>query len=410
MGGRKRTRTADHDPEEQEPSPRRAKLSGVRTSTRLAMTSSIRGKSSIIPTLAGTPSITESKNHRGDCSEHGSDIHSSHSGNNILKGRGLVEAALEIVNNADTAELMILELMDKYSFSFARLKELLRENNLHVSFSNVKYVDIAPKVGLDPGTNGTDIPPFEMFRARLPSSVFSQTIADLEVFSCYFNRIVALFSGLLFNTPEAILEGKITTKGRIEYQFKTFGGIAVVFIEVKLDIGSSTERLDCFAQVIAECDACAWANLRNGFNVPILAILCDGEFFYFFKFLDRRQAGGGPQVYLGNFPDGRWRQPIAEMDSADDPTTFLLQTRLLCESLYYVFLRGYQSGLQAYWNRSVERSKSPSRDSTPKWYKATISARQALDEAWSAWELRQEGKVEESNSSAERAHQCLAER
>ena len=30
------------------------------------------------------------------------------------------------MNNADSAELMILELMHKYSFSFPRLKELLR--------------------------------------------------------------------------------------------------------------------------------------------------------------------------------------------------------------------------------------------------------------------------------------------
>lgn len=65
---------------------------------------------------------------------------------------------------------------------------------------------------------------------------------------------MALFSGLLFNTPETLLEGRITTNGRIEYQFKTYGGITVVFIEVKLDIGSKTERLNCFAQVIAECD------------------------------------------------------------------------------------------------------------------------------------------------------------
>jgi hypothetical protein len=63
----------------------------------------------------------------------------------------------------------------------------------------------------------------------------------------YFNRIVRLFSSLLFNTPEAILEGRLTTKGRIEYQFKTYGGITVVFIEVKLEIGNSTERLNCVA-------------------------------------------------------------------------------------------------------------------------------------------------------------------
>jgi hypothetical protein len=121
---------------------------------------------------------------------------------------------------------------------------------------------------------GDDIPEFEMFCARLPDSVFSQILVDLQVLSWqygplnkhinekararflsgYFNKIVALFSGLLFNKPEEILEGKIATKDRIEYLFKTYGGITVIFIEVKLDIGNLAERLNCLAQVIAECD------------------------------------------------------------------------------------------------------------------------------------------------------------
>ena len=131
--------------------------------------------------------------------------------------------------------------------------------------SKVKYDDIAPKIGLDPGVKGDDIPEFEMFCARLPDSIFSQILVDLQAFSWqygslskhdneeararflsgYFNKIVALFSGLMFNTPE---------EGRIEYQFKTYGGVTVVFIEVKMEVGGQTERLNCYAQVIAECD------------------------------------------------------------------------------------------------------------------------------------------------------------
>jgi hypothetical protein len=67
-------------------------------------------------TPSETPSIAMSE-HQGD---------GSHGGSNTLKGRELAQEALKIVNNADTAELMVLELMDKYSFSFPRLKELLR--------------------------------------------------------------------------------------------------------------------------------------------------------------------------------------------------------------------------------------------------------------------------------------------
>jgi hypothetical protein len=51
-----------------------------------------------------------------------------------------------------------------------------------------------------------------------------------------------------------MLEGKMSTKGRFEYQFKIYGGITTVFIEVKLNVGGLAERLNCYAQVIAECD------------------------------------------------------------------------------------------------------------------------------------------------------------
>ena len=89
---------------------------------------------------------------------------------------------------------------------------------------------------------------------------------------------------------------------------------------------------------------------------------------------------------------------------------FLRHTRLLCDSLYYVFLSGYRTGLEAYWNRSVEKSKDALRESTPRWHNATVSARKALEEAKSTWNLRQENKLEESKTSAERALQFLVAR
>jgi len=234
-----------------------------------------------------------------------------------LSSAALSQEVSKIVkNNKGKAELMILELMRKFSFDLSDLRKLLRreanksqvtrliyiqlivatENDLNVSFSKVQYVDIAPRVGLDPRKRGEDIPTFEMFHARLPKASFPIIIGDLrrlekqygsmakheneEARSRYlsgvgnpsnfrnptvigkslltsrqfFNEIVALFSGLLFNTPETILEGRLATKGRIEYQFKTYGGITVVFIEVKLELGGLTERLNCLAQVIVECD------------------------------------------------------------------------------------------------------------------------------------------------------------
>jgi hypothetical protein len=152
-------------------------------------------------------------------------------------------------------------------------------------------------------------------------------------------------------------------------------------------------------------------NFQNGYNVPIMAVLCDGSYFYFFKFENRQQEDKELPFSLGTFPDGNWRLSIAETDS-DDPVYFVRRTRLLCESLYYTFLSGYRSGLEAYWNRSMERSKSKGtlRESTPKWQNAKLLAGQALEEAKSAWNLRQDNQLEESKASAESALRYLKKR
>jgi hypothetical protein len=65
---------------------------------------------------------------------------------------------------------------------------------------------------------------------------------------------VGLFSSLIYNTPESMLESKIVSKGHIEYQFKTFGEVTVLFIKVKLFISSLCKHLNCIVQVVAEAD------------------------------------------------------------------------------------------------------------------------------------------------------------
>lgn len=58
------------------------------------------------------------------------------------------------------------------------------------------------------------------------------------------------FSGAIQNTPESLMSGRIT-KDRIDYHFKTFGLITVVFVEMEPEPGN---RLDVIAQVIKECE------------------------------------------------------------------------------------------------------------------------------------------------------------
>ncbi|KAH0565329.1 hypothetical protein GP486_001273 [Trichoglossum hirsutum] len=307
------------------------------------------------------------------------------------------------------------------------------QTGIRASFSKVKYKDIAPKVGLLPTAQGADIPVFPMFRARLTSEVFRKIIEDIDCLTAqygtlrnhrneearsrfltaYFNRIVELFSGLILNVPETLLEGRFATQGRIEYQYTLYGGVTVIFIEVKLDLGGPTERLNTYAQVIAECDACALANEQNGFDIPIIAVLCDGKSFSFFKYERPSPKGGAkPRFSMGKFPDGYEEEPIFEMSPGTAPRVFIQKTRRLCESLFYVFLSGYHTGLEGYCNLSMEESKEESksaskRDSTSGWHNAKNLAKAALDKAKEAWDLRKENDQVRSKRSAEEALQIL---
>jgi len=143
------------------------------------------------------------------------------------------------------------------------------EDRIHVNFYNVEYEDIALFVGLQPDLNMNDIKMFGLHRSRIPTGLFKSIVQDIDVMmaqygppienhteearfrflSPIFNRLIAVFGFAFRNVPESTIKS-ITTKGRVEYYFRTIGSIAVLFIEI--EIGSVKRRLDAFAQVIAE--------------------------------------------------------------------------------------------------------------------------------------------------------------
>jgi len=87
------------------------------------------------------------------------------------------------------------------------------------------------------------------------------------------------------------------------------------------------------------------------------------------------------------------------------------QTRALCESIYYVLLLGYQTGLEAFYNRSIERSKAnkgQGRMSTPKWHNALSLSKEATRMALLAHTQWEDKKIELSISSAEKAVELIA--
>ena len=78
-------------------------------------------------------------------------------------------------------------------------------------------------------------------------------MTSLDCFPQIFNHLVAEFGFAFRNLPESLINGRISTKGRIEHHFRAFGSITILVIEVKYKVGNATERLDGIAQVIAEC-------------------------------------------------------------------------------------------------------------------------------------------------------------
>lgn len=149
----------------------------------------------------------------------------------------------------------------------------------------------------------------------------------------------------------------------------------------------------------------------------MLGILCNGFEFQFFKLEGQRGKERTPRFSLGEFDDGNRRIVVSSpstWDASFDTKNAVLQTRSACEALFYMFLQAYNCGLEADWNRSVERSKAEEgkeRDgSTPRWRNSIIMASKAMEEAKSVWIQHREGKVDESQSMAKKALKLLAER
>jgi len=106
----KRKRNTNDDPDDERSVPRK--------STRLAL---------LAANTVSAESSSKTMPRFDDDDSHGRlDPGSRSSGEKSLSSAALVKKVSKMAENENQAELMILELMREYSFSFPRLKELLR--------------------------------------------------------------------------------------------------------------------------------------------------------------------------------------------------------------------------------------------------------------------------------------------
>ncbi|KAF8808065.1 hypothetical protein BYT27DRAFT_7097515 [Phlegmacium glaucopus] len=313
------------------------------------------------------------------------------------------------IKRYDSAEVGLLHIMQGHDFRPSLLCQILSEDHIDVSFSNVTYTDMAPFVGLDPDRNMYDIPTVDLYRSRIPTSLFESIVDDMDILllqygppidheteeatsrflAPIFNHLVTTFGFAFRNLPESSLHGRITNRGRIEYYFKSFGAIVFLVIEIKLKIGSGQERLDAVAQVIAECNACHWNNVHRGLHIPVYGILCDGSHFQFFLFDGNNKPYSFSRGILHTDPPAVRRG--FQLNDPENPKSFICALRPICEVIFDVMLTSYISSLNAYHNHSISMAKKE--EKPPKsmggWEKPLTLAGDALEIFRTAETMRQ---------------------
>ncbi|KAF8444432.1 hypothetical protein BDZ91DRAFT_754132 [Kalaharituber pfeilii] len=146
----------------------------------------------------------------------------------------------------------------------------------------------------------------------------------------------------------------------------------------------STEyRKNAIAQVIAEADACSLSNERNNLDNPIYAILSHGIDFHFFRFTPRSaktSSAKQPLLTIARGYNMSLPQTTAVHATQPPARTYFhlpnipLTVRLLCETIFWVFLAGYTASLEAYLTRSRIKEK----DNLERWATALDKAKNAI--------------------------------
>jgi hypothetical protein len=217
----------------------------------------------------------------------------------------------------------------------------------------------------------------------------------------------------------------------MDYHFKAFGTRAVMFVEVKQDIGPLSERVNAIAQVIAECygqsvippqkcvklifaTACDFNNRQHDTSIPIYGILCDGSTFQFFSF----DGNTKPYKFSIGLDPGTQFQVIPLTDFSFQPTahSFIHSLRPICEIVFNLLLLTYIASLKI-WVPSMpcEGTESqPGQERIGDCDKALRSslrfAEEALEKSQNAEVLRQDGLIAMADVITEAAFQDLRHR
>lgn len=138
-----------------------------------------------------------------------------------------------------------------------------------------------------------------------------------------------------------------------------------------------------------------------------MAVLSDETCFYFFE-LSRaptpNQPRAPPTFRRGRFADGRSQLDL-NVTAPDDIGAVIEKTRLICDVLYWIFLRQFDHCVSTYIDRKIEKARQGTAEqwtSTPvfEWLDAKARVSGALESALVAMGAHRLGNIEHAGRLA----------
>ncbi|KAK6354288.1 hypothetical protein TWF730_008700 [Orbilia blumenaviensis] len=338
------------------------------------------------------------------------------------------------IHNRKGAESAIIHLTKKHGLDLDGVRAKALEKDLEHIATSLSYSMMAERVHLDPHAMVGDAPTFQVHRARIRSLDFRQIIQDFEILgnqygppadhlteagrsryiSAAFNHIVSWFRLMIYNRPENFIASDSPKKNGLRNYFKCFGGCTILVLDIRLNLGIGKDRLNYIAQLIAELESCNLGNEKQGFSVPIVGILCDGSSFEYFSYdgysksfsrglLVAKSTPGSTAIARVTLP------PITQATGVE----YIRALRPLCESFYFLLLKGFLAGLEAYIRRARDYGAGDGTrnyGSEAEWELALAKAVFARNKSVEAGETAIEGNVQAAEKIAEEARMLLEER
>lgn len=219
-------------------------------------------------------------------------------------------------------------------------------------------------------------------------------------------------------------------RNSIECQFRVLGAVTIIYIHVKLELGTHDEHLNAVAQLIGEANGmyiqqhqclvkltffvfttgCDLANSNLGFGVfPIYGILCDGTSFEFFLFDSSTKPPTFSRCRLSSTPPGSYALSLADLTSSS-VMDFIASFRPICEAIFYFFLSGYTTGLRVQYQRSYHSEYESKRQQTDAWKTAICLAEEAMHCAVAATAHAASSNYDKADEAAKNSLERIKER